>query len=182
MHLNRASFAILGFVAAFSLHASAAPSKNGPSLPATMQFIQDKLTDSGTVSFVVSTTDGTRIAKDNELINFRGDPQTCILSWRKRFGVNHVMYDYQLQLRDAQDVTVEPLKSAWTKAEALAGNFDAVSSVTPEITDLIVRLQHPRNTDDYYEFLFVDADLADRVARAIVHAIELCGGGSKDPF
>jgi hypothetical protein len=27
-------------------------------------------------------------------------------------------------------------------------------------------------------FLFTDADLADRVAKAMVHAVELCGGGS----
>jgi hypothetical protein len=31
-------------------------------------------------------------------------------------------------------------------------------------------------------FPFTDADLADRVAKAITHAIELCGGGNKEPF
>jgi hypothetical protein len=31
-------------------------------------------------------------------------------------------------------------------------------------------------------FSFSDVDLANRVAKAMVHAIELCGGGNKDPF
>ncbi len=33
-----------------------------------------------------------------------------------------------------------------------------------------------------HEFLFRDEEMANRVAKAMTHAIELCGGGSKDPF
>lgn len=181
MHFRRTVFAITGLVTAFSLQA-AAPSKNsGPSLQATMQFIQDKLTDSGTVSFVVVFLSpagySRQETRDVVMTDFRGDPQTCILSYRYRLG--GVMRDHQLQLRGAQDVVVEPLKSAWTKQAALIGDPEAVSSVTPEMTALSVRLSHNKFAE---EFDFVDADLADRVAKAIAHAIELCGGGSKDPF
>jgi hypothetical protein len=31
-------------------------------------------------------------------------------------------------------------------------------------------------------FLLYDESLAHRIAKALVHAVELCGGGSKDPF
>ena len=31
-------------------------------------------------------------------------------------------------------------------------------------------------------FPFTNADLANRVAKAITHAVELCGGGNKDLF
>jgi hypothetical protein len=29
---------------------------------------------------------------------------------------------------------------------------------------------------------FDDEDTADRVAKALIHAVELCGGGNDDPF
>jgi hypothetical protein len=29
---------------------------------------------------------------------------------------------------------------------------------------------------------FADEDTANRVAKAMIHAVELCGGGDKDPF
>jgi hypothetical protein len=41
----------------------------------------------------------------------------------------------------------------------------------------VARPHHTFNT-----FYFLDEDLANRVAKAFVHAVELCGGGSKDPF
>jgi hypothetical protein len=31
-------------------------------------------------------------------------------------------------------------------------------------------------------FYFADEEMANRVAKALVHAVELCGGGNKDPF
>jgi hypothetical protein len=31
-------------------------------------------------------------------------------------------------------------------------------------------------------FYFLDEDVANRIAKAMVHAVELCGGGNKDPF
>jgi hypothetical protein len=31
-------------------------------------------------------------------------------------------------------------------------------------------------------FLFSDEDMANRVAKAMIHATELCGGGSNEPF
>jgi hypothetical protein len=36
------------------------------------------------------------------------------------------------------------------------------------------------NTEWY--FYFFDQDLANRAAKAMVHGIELCGGGNKSPF
>jgi hypothetical protein len=29
---------------------------------------------------------------------------------------------------------------------------------------------------------FLDEEIANRIAKAMSHAVELCGGGSKDPF
>jgi hypothetical protein len=33
-----------------------------------------------------------------------------------------------------------------------------------------------------HEFNFYDETLCHRVAKALQHAVELCGGGSKEPF
>jgi len=32
------------------------------------------------------------------------------------------------------------------------------------------------------DFALYDESLANRIAKALVHAVELCGGGSKEPF
>jgi hypothetical protein len=44
----------------------------------------------------------------------------------------------------------------------------------------VLVLRQPHGED--YTFRFTDANLADRVAKAILHAVELCGGGNKDKF
>jgi hypothetical protein len=36
-------------------------------------------------------------------------------------------------------------------------------------------------TTGWYFYIF-DQDLANRIAKAMVHGIELCGGGNKSPF
>lgn len=40
----------------------------------------------------------------------------------------------------------------------------------------------PPIRDHYLDFLFRDNESANRMAKAMVHAVELCGGGDKDPF
>jgi hypothetical protein len=35
---------------------------------------------------------------------------------------------------------------------------------------------------EFLRLYFSDEEIANRVAKAMLHAVELCGGGSKDPF
>jgi hypothetical protein len=74
---------------------------------------------------------------------------------------------------------VQPLEQELTQYWAQIGQPNIIyNTVNPSVTALVVR-QTPSN---FKSILFSDPSLADRMAKALVHAIELCGGGNKDPF
>lgn len=66
-----------------------------------------------------------------------------------------------------------------TETFAITGTPNLIAtSINPPLTVLLARkASGPRG-----EFEFMDAGLADRVAKAMTHAVELCGGGNKEPF
>ena len=164
------------------------PADNGPTLAATMQFIQDKLNDLGKVSFVMflqNTTDGSTRSHTMiyEVSNVSADQNQCHIFFHEKVTSDgSTLFDgnYGLALRDVQDIVIKPYTQYLTDGNASAGapNF-IVTSVNPNLTALQARLPH----GGQQFFPFIDADLADRVAKALTHAIELCGGGSKpEPF
>jgi len=202
------------------------PAGSGPSLPVTMQFIQDKLNDLGQVSFVVflqGTNQGNTwtATVTNEISNVMADPNQCRISYhwkgtdlaalpagevapRRKYVVSpHIDdfaeifplmmaaerragsqsyrdLDYVFSLRSVQEIVVKPWEQYGTERLARNGHPDTiVTSTSPPVTALVVRQAHGVEN----VFTFTDADLADRVAKAMLHAVELCGGGkSEEPF
>lgn len=163
------------------------PAENGPTLAATMQFIQDKLNDLGRVSFVEffqDTNDGsTSTTTDtNEITNVFADPVQCRISYHRRTTEDGRLYkdvNSTFSLRDVQNITVMPHEKANNEWNAQQGRPNLITTSTnPPIAELSAH--RPHGAEDY--FYFIDADLADRVARALTHAVELCGGGNKEPF
>jgi hypothetical protein len=68
--------------------------------------------------------------------------------------------------------------------EDLAENFPRVTDTTSPATYalMIVDPKRPRYSLEFHTE-FSDIDTANRVAKALIHAVELCGGGKKDePF
>jgi hypothetical protein len=87
--------------------------------------------------------------------------------------------DYMVSFFDAEKITIEPFENFETESLAKKGTAGIlVTSSVPPATVLKVQFPH----GDFNAFFFTDADLADRVAKAMTHAIELCGGGNKEPF
>jgi hypothetical protein len=63
----------------------------------------------------------------------------------------------------------------------LARTGDSTKTVkdVPEISALVIKLNNGQDPT----IRFYEQELADRVAKALVHAVELCGGGPKpEPF
>jgi hypothetical protein len=54
--------------------------------------------------------------------------------------------------------------------------------IEPMAFVLVVRTKADEQANKSAAFSFGDKDVASRVAKAMVHAVALCGGGSKDPF
>jgi hypothetical protein len=162
------------------------PADNGPSLAATMQFIQDKLSEQGKIAYVLFFQDINNgstgsITYTNEISNVIADQNQCRISYHRKATQDGNTYKDEnivFSLRDVQEIVVKPGEQNQTEWDAKNGQPNIIStSTSPPIAALLVR---PHAEEDF--FLFTDANLADRVAKALTHAVELCGGGSKDPF
>jgi hypothetical protein len=163
------------------------PADSGPTLAVTMQFIQGKLSDIGKVNYVgfyQNTTDGSTFSNTytNAVSNVFADQSQCRISYHwttTTDGVPKEDANHWIPLNDVQNIVVKPFAQYQTEMNAIGGlpNF-ITTSTNPPLTALVVR--RPHGLENW--FPFTDADLADRVAKAITHAIELCGGGNKEPF
>jgi hypothetical protein len=93
-------------------------------------------------------------------------------------GKNNKGEDTTFSLRSVQEIVVKPWEQYETEWLAKNGHPDkTIASSAPAITALVVR--QPHGVENV--FTFADATLADRIAKAMVHAVELCGGGQKNP-
>ncbi|MGD0683021.1 MAG: hypothetical protein ABR990_13345 [Terracidiphilus sp.] len=166
---------------------AATPADTGPSLAESMQFIQDKLNNLGKVAFVefmqdVNTGPVGTFTLTNEISNLVGDQNQCRISYHRKMtfnGKTTLDNNDGFSLRDVQDIVVKPWEQYQNEIFARNGtpNYTITSSNPP-----IILLQVRRPHGEENVVLFADADLADRVARAMQHAVELCGGGNKDKF
>ena len=165
------------------------PADSGPSLEATMQYIQQKLNAIGTVTYIMpwqNTQDGSSGTHKTieEFSQITADASNCRVSYHQKVvSDGQVLHDQDISfpLKEARDVAVEPIEQAMNAYSAKGGQPELVTpagSVNPPVTMLRVRLFN----DHGGFFPFLDASDADRTARAITHAIELCGGGSKELF
>jgi hypothetical protein len=164
-----------------------AAATSGPALDVTMKFIIDKISDFGTVNYTVfaqSTKDNSTWSNVNSyaITNVHTDASNCYVGYHgKGIRDNAVVSDIDagFYLKDALDVVVEPESQFFTEQSATTGHPEVITTSTnPTLTALVVR--RPHNVTN--SFPMIDATLADRLAKALTHAIELCGGGNKDPF
>jgi TonB family protein len=162
------------------------PAPDGPSLEVTMQFIQTRLNEQGKSAFVEyrqNTSNGATFAVTiiNEISNVVADQTQCRISYHRKATQDGNVYkneDNAFSLREVQDILVRPFEQHETEYFASTGANIVVTSTTPPVTVLTVR----RLRGEVNFFDLTDADLADRIAKAMVHAVELCGGGNKEPF
>lgn len=165
-----------------------AQSQSGPSLEVTMQFISDKLNDIGKVNYVDfmhNTNDGTdsTVNAAHEFTNISASAQACHIGFHLRDWLNGTIkqdLDAGFNLKDVEDVVVEPMEKYLSQVDADAGVPNMlVTSTSPHLTALLVR--RPHNLINF--FPIADDTVADRLAKALTHAVELCGGGAKkEPF
>jgi hypothetical protein len=160
---------------------------SGPSLAVTMQFIQDKLSGLGQVNYAAYNHDNA--GQDADWVthftttdtNIVADPAACKISYHeKRIKDDKVTShaDFWFVLSEMQDVIIMPREQLLKKVNTHDGHPTWDARIDPPI--YILAVQKDENTEWY--FYFFDQDLANRVAKAMVHGIELCGGGNKSPF
>jgi hypothetical protein len=162
------------------------PADNDPSLAVTMQFIQEKLSRLGVVNYAAynhDNSDGTDWTTSfrTEDTNVTADPATCRISYHeKRIKDGDVTSDkdFLFNLSEIQDVVIIPREQMLKKVNTKAGHPSWDARIDPPVFMLVVR----KAEDTEWYFYFFDEDLANRVAKAMAHGVELCGGGKKSPF
>jgi hypothetical protein len=150
-------------------HAEAA----SPSLTDTLNFIVDKVNSQGKLTWVDTITDsaGTTVVSksyDSEDTFYVG-PTPCVLNIRD----SHLTFTRRLSLRRIVNIEVLP----WTDALPSLNATGQKHVVTPMMYSLVVHT--PKNR----ALMFADESLADRIAKAMTHAAEICGAGANsEPF
>ena len=153
---------------------------SGPSLAETMQIIQAKLNEQGKMNWTTHYHD----SADNtnwiyqftfEINKVVADAAACTLAYHYtivRDGVQISDSDATFNLHDVQDVTLITGDERQNKNDVAAGHPTWNAKVDPPVFDLIVKAKE--NAEFY--FFFFDGDVANRVTKAMGHAVELCGG------
>ncbi|MGA2171298.1 MAG: hypothetical protein ABSG62_24200 [Terracidiphilus sp.] len=159
------------------------PDDSGPSLDVTLKFIQDKIKNTGKVNWVVychNNVNGDDITGlfSREKMNVATDASMCRVSYHRkeiRDDQTQVDQDFWVNLRNAKVIQVWSGDEMQRRIEAGSGHPEISCRLDPPVW--IVRVDDLQD-----EFYFYDEDLANRVAKAMLHAVELCGGGNHDPF
>jgi hypothetical protein len=157
-----------------------------PDLKDTLHFVKDKLNDNGVVNYrgTYKNSDGSTVSTGplvtRRMKDIAVDPLTC----QVRFTVN-TANDSASGFEEKHVVSfrrVERLEVS-TEQDAINRRGSPNGSVYSSVP-VVYRLSviFPGNSG-FIEYLqFSDEDIANRIAKAMNHAVELCGGGSKDPF
>ncbi|MGA7410094.1 MAG: hypothetical protein WBW33_06385 [Bryobacteraceae bacterium] len=184
---------------------------SGPSLEDTLGFIRDKLNGQGRVSWMVTTHDQSKGQDVTSSWHYVVSDVTtnlaaCAVSFNEVTNMNRFQFDYswRFSFRDIEKLVVEPEKESQKRnlaetANKGGGPFTFVSE-EPEVYSLTlyangkklhyhlstkrngVRLIEYESEASITDFIVRDDDMAQRMAKALNHAVELCGGGSKDAF
>jgi hypothetical protein len=161
------------------------PADAGPGLADTMKFIVDKLGSMGRVNYVTYIHDNT-VGNDwnnkfsAEASNVRQGAQACRIDyhwWQSRNGEVIANQDLWFYFQTIQEVVVEPRDQDVKEADAKAGHPEWTTRVDPPV--FVIKAKWSNGEGYFYSY---DESLAGRVAKALVHAVELCGGGNKEPF
>jgi hypothetical protein len=169
------------------------PNGSGPSLEVTMKFIQEKLSAKAGAEWTVVA-----------------DPATCVLRYFRHHDVggSETFWEVEttLPFREVEKIEVTPAQEYYRQTgleepDNLAADLFALRVLTTTVKSVHTQERkickkgrclmdagkkvESRQSDSFNGewHTFLDEDLANRLAKAMLHAVELCGGGSKpEPF
>jgi tetratricopeptide (TPR) repeat protein len=162
------------------------PADNGPSLADTMKFIQEKLSLLEEVKYtlyghIIEPATNEVIPIVDEIGNVAVRPESCTIGYHLKvlaYDSTAKESDMRIPLRDVQMTALSTMEEYSKNSYGKDGNNVWVDRTDPPVFVLqVLRNNGPANT-----FEFTDKDLANRVDKAIFHAVLLCKAGNKEPF
>ena len=152
-----------------------------------MKFIQDKLGSIGRLNYAIEvhdTTNGTNWENDRstETTKVRASAQTCRLDWHAWESINEEFVtldtDEELPLKEVQGVAVTPMVQYLKEIYTSAGHPGYMVRVVPPVFAIMVKRSHDgKILPSLPLWGLYNESVANDVAEALVHAVELCGGG-----
>jgi hypothetical protein len=173
---------------------------NDPSLEVTMQFIQEKLASQGVVAYrsridsPPSQAGGEPSIESTEVTEVSADAASCTLTTKTPWKVGFVVTtgDVVILLKEVEKVIVDTKENILNQSYLKQGS-DLHVTISPVVFSInIISTKRVFKHHDvatvpggkqlalgdvltnYATFDFQDKDLANRVAKAFVHAVELC--------
>jgi hypothetical protein len=167
---------------------------NGPTLEFTMEYIQDKLISRGILSYKVSLHDAAT-GKDwsyefiDKLSGTYANPSTCQIGfhWKQTRGGEAVTdKETYMDLAGGAKADVLAMDQYLTESAAKSGHDSWSAKVSPSL--FVLHITKSDNNESNY--VFPDEDTANHLAKALMHAAELCESaqgirtpaGDKEPF
>ena len=218
------SILAFGFaIAAWGQQSAPPPAKSadsGPTLAATMQFIQEKLSEQGKVGWAENLNNQTAVTRRKfvQLTDIMADPAACTLYATETVDSSidaargktlsmggkpinaddfrtHTVETETISFKQVEKITVEKIQDISNKVLAESAHPEIMMTVTPPVFYVVLSAssavfsfhfstttgnQTPveKDTTGKANYLaFRDEDTANHVAKAMIHAMELCGGG-----
>ena len=164
-----------------------AAAEQAPSLAVTLAYIRDKVAQQGLIAYAGASHDS---ADSTSWVNqftveaseVTVDEANCRVDFHWRTTADGKVVadekDAGLPLKRITSVTVSDMEEDMARISSRAGHTTWVTTVRPQITVL----QALRNSGTSSALDFRDRDTAERVAKAIRHGADLCGGTKSEPF
>jgi outer membrane protein len=169
-----------------------------PRLDTTLKFIQDKMNENEKVVYVVYVHDNLtgndwNIQQTTETIYFTADAlfgpaeeaigETCRFDFHQSFvrgGKIAGQSDAVIFLKTINNIAVMASDQYFKESDRSHPEWSYKGD--PMVFVLKATGSQGSGSQELMHLFFYDEQIANRVAKALVHAVELCGGGSKEPF
>jgi hypothetical protein len=154
---------------------------NRSRLKETMKVIEDGINSVGPVNYVLNyhnnvTGEDRTVRSRQEISKVSADPDSCMLIYEHRLYLNTTHHDigYVVHLKYVKRIAVVTMEQDLKKSAAAMGHPEFSTQASPPV---FVLEAIKSDANDQNVFLFLNAELANRMAKAWTHAVELCGGG-----
>ena len=170
------------------------PKSTAPTLDFTMEYIQEKLISRGILNYEVFVHDNSAESDwsyqfSDKLSGTYANASTCQVGfhWRQtRSGQVVTDKEMYFDLGTSSTVDVVSMDQYLTEEAVKNGHPSWTTKVSPVI--FVLRISKQGNQEN--NLVFPDEELANHLAKALVHAIELCGSAqavsapaeNKEPF
>jgi hypothetical protein len=167
-------------------HAASPRAASGAGLEATLDFIRDKLGQQGRIDYAGAMHD----SADNtnwvnrfnvEASNVTADIASCRVGFHWRTGVDGKQgqdFDTGFRFSQLQTVALTSMEEDVNRLAAKDGHPTWTGKINPPVWVLTAST----SAGERFVVDFRDRDLADRVIRAMTHAMKLCGGAKAEAF